>query len=70
MELMPVNQSKENGSFKYDNNISFSYTVPEYNKYLNVEYQLCTGRDFKRNGVSGCKTLNKFLKLAWEIILL
>jgi DNA-binding CsgD family transcriptional regulator len=31
---------KENGSFKYDdNNISFSYTVPEYNKYLNVEYQ-------------------------------
>lgn len=36
-----VSQSvKENGEFKYDdNNISFSYTVPEYNKYINVEYQ-------------------------------
>jgi ligand-binding sensor domain-containing protein/DNA-binding CsgD family transcriptional regulator len=36
-----VSQSiKENGSFNYDdNNISFSYTVPEYNKYINVEYQ-------------------------------
>jgi hypothetical protein len=27
----------ENGGFKYDdNNISFSYTVPEYNKYINL----------------------------------
>jgi DNA-binding CsgD family transcriptional regulator len=31
---------KKNGDFKYDdNNISISYTVPEYNKYINVEYQ-------------------------------
>jgi AraC family chitin signaling transcriptional activator len=30
----------ENGVFKYDdNNISFGYTVPEYNKYINVDYQ-------------------------------
>ena len=28
------------GEFKYDeNNISISYTVPEYNKYINTEYQ-------------------------------
>ncbi len=28
------------GSFKYDeNNISISYTVPEYNKYINAEYR-------------------------------
>ncbi|WP_264565011.1 triple tyrosine motif-containing protein [Flavobacterium sp. N3904] len=28
------------GSFKYDdNNITFGYTVPEYNKYINAEYQ-------------------------------
>jgi DNA-binding CsgD family transcriptional regulator len=31
---------QENGIFKYDdNNITFSYTVPEYNKYVNAEYQ-------------------------------
>jgi DNA-binding CsgD family transcriptional regulator/ligand-binding sensor domain-containing protein len=30
----------EEGKFKYDeNNITFSYTVPEYNKYINAEYQ-------------------------------
>ncbi len=30
----------EEGSFKYaENNITFSYTVPEYNKYINAEYQ-------------------------------
>ena len=30
----------EKGSFKYDeNNITFSYTVPEYNKYIIAEYQ-------------------------------
>ncbi len=30
----------QKGSFKYDdNNITFSYTVPEYNKYINSEYQ-------------------------------
>lgn len=36
-----INRSiQENGSFKYDdNNITFSYTVPEYNKYINAEYQ-------------------------------
>ncbi|UQD57697.1 LuxR family transcriptional regulator [Flavobacterium sp. K5-23] len=31
---------QEEGNFKYDeNNITFNYTVPEYNKYINVEYQ-------------------------------
>lgn len=36
-----INSSiSEKGSFKYDdNNISFSYTVPEYDKYINAEYQ-------------------------------
>lgn len=36
-----INRSiQESGSFKYDdNNITFSYTVPEYNKYINAEYQ-------------------------------
>ena len=30
----------ENGAFKYDqNNVAISYTVPEYNKYINAEYQ-------------------------------
>lgn len=30
----------EIGDFKYDeNNITFSYTIPEYNKYINAEYQ-------------------------------
>jgi DNA-binding CsgD family transcriptional regulator len=30
----------EKGAFTYDeNNISISYTVPEYNKYINAEYQ-------------------------------
>lgn len=28
------------GEFRYDeNNLTFSYTVPEYNKYINAEYQ-------------------------------
>jgi len=31
---------KESGEFKYDeNNIIINYTVPEYNKYINAEYQ-------------------------------
>ena len=31
---------KEEGSFTHnENNITFSYTVPEYNKYINAEYQ-------------------------------
>ncbi|MBP2284567.1 ligand-binding sensor domain-containing protein/DNA-binding CsgD family transcriptional regulator [Flavobacterium sp. CG_23.5] len=36
-----INRSiQESGSFKYDdNNITFSYTVPEYNKYINADYQ-------------------------------
>ena len=30
----------DEGEFKYDqNNITISYTVPEYNKYINTEYQ-------------------------------
>jgi hypothetical protein len=59
MELMPVNQSKK-WCFKYDdNNISFSYTVPEYNKYLNVEYQYAL-EGFQEEWSGGCKTLNKF----------
>ena len=30
----------EKGAFNYDeNNISFGYTVPDYNKYINAEYQ-------------------------------
>lgn len=34
------NSIYENGSFKNDeNNISFYYTVPEYNKYIDAEYQ-------------------------------
>ena len=36
-----VNRSMaEEGSFEYDeNNISITYTVPEYNKYINAEFQ-------------------------------
>lgn len=31
---------QEKGRFKYNqNNIAFSYTLPEYNKYINTEYQ-------------------------------
>lgn len=31
---------QEEGRFKFDeNNITFNYTVPEYNKYINAEYQ-------------------------------
>jgi AraC family chitin signaling transcriptional activator len=34
------NSIREKGSFDYDeNNIVFNYTVPEYKKYLNAEYQ-------------------------------
>jgi hypothetical protein len=58
---------KENGSFKYDdNNISFSYTVPEYNKYLNVEYHML--KDFKRNGGWSAKSSISFKNLCREII--
>ena len=39
-EALENRSIQENGSFKYDdNNITFSYTVPEYNKYINAEYQ-------------------------------
>jgi hypothetical protein len=35
-----LKQFIEEGSFDYDeNNIVFNYTVPEYKKYLNAEYQ-------------------------------
>lgn len=38
-QVVPVNIS-ENGLFNYkENNISFSYTIPEYDKYINAEYQ-------------------------------
>jgi hypothetical protein len=31
---------KEKGKFKHDeNNIAFNYTIPEYDKYINAEYQ-------------------------------
>ena len=37
----PINYSiTENGTLDHDqNNITFNYTVPEYNKYINAEYQ-------------------------------
>jgi hypothetical protein len=39
-ENFKSNSIGEEGSFDYDeNNIGFSYTVPEYKKYLNAEYQ-------------------------------
>ncbi len=34
------NSIQKEGNFKYsENNITFSYTVPEYNKYIKAEYQ-------------------------------
>ncbi len=34
------NSIQKDGNFKYsENNITFSYTVPEYNKYIKAEYQ-------------------------------
>ena len=34
------NAIKKEGNFKYnENNITFNYTVPEYNKYIKAEYQ-------------------------------
>lgn len=39
-EALTNRSIQESGSFKYDdNNITFNYTVPEYNKYINAEYQ-------------------------------
>lgn len=39
-EIYNNNSIYEEGSFKYDeNNIVFNYTVPEYNKYINAEFQ-------------------------------
>ena len=39
-EKITNNPIYEKGDFKYDeNNITISYTVPEYNKYINAEYQ-------------------------------
>ena len=38
---VPINRAfNVEGEFKYDeNNVSFNYTVPEYNKYIKAEYQ-------------------------------
>jgi hypothetical protein len=47
MKPLLVSLTKKMGSLNDDNNISFSYTVPEYNKYINVEYQ------FFIRGISG-----------------
>lgn len=39
-EQVVNNAINEEGNFKYDeNNITFNYTVPEYSKYINAEYQ-------------------------------
>jgi DNA-binding CsgD family transcriptional regulator len=39
-ETVNANVIKEDGRFSHnENNITFSYTVPEYNKYINAEYQ-------------------------------
>jgi hypothetical protein len=39
-ENFKYNSIQEEGSFYYEeNNIVFNYTVPEYKKYLNAEYQ-------------------------------
>lgn len=39
-EKMNSNSIVENGSFHHnENNLNFFFTVPEYNKYINVEYQ-------------------------------
>lgn len=41
MNESPVSQSiRDEGSFSHnDNNVTFSFTVPEYGKYINAEYQ-------------------------------
>ncbi|MGQ2983982.1 triple tyrosine motif-containing protein [Flavobacterium sp.] len=41
MNESPVSRSiKDEGSFNHnDNNVTFSFTVPEYGKYINAEYQ-------------------------------
>jgi AraC family chitin signaling transcriptional activator len=37
LKSLPISEA---GNFKYDeNNITINYTVPEYNKYINAEYQ-------------------------------
>ncbi len=39
-EVVHYNAIQEKGTYNHsENNISFSFTVPEYNKYLNPEYQ-------------------------------
>jgi hypothetical protein len=58
MKPLLVSLSKKMGSLS-DNNNSFSYTVPEYNKYINVEYQFLL-EDFRSSGVNGVPSLGKF----------
>ena len=50
----------EEGDFSYDeNNVTFSYTVPEYNKYISAEYQyLLEGSQEKWSEWSAKSTVN------------
>jgi len=54
------NSIKQEGEFKFnDNNISFSYTVPVYNKYIKTEYQyLLIGFQEKWSGWESKSTVN------------
>lgn len=50
----------DTGEFKYgDNNINFNYTIPEYNKYINAEYQyLLEGMQDKWSPLSSKSTVS------------
>lgn len=50
----------EEGQFKYtENNITFSYTIPEYNKYIDAKYQyLLEGIDEKWSQWNGKSNIN------------
>jgi DNA-binding CsgD family transcriptional regulator len=50
----------EEGQFKYaENNITFSYTIPEYNKYIDAKYQyLLEGIDDKWSQWNGKSNIN------------
>ncbi|UFH35321.1 triple tyrosine motif-containing protein [Flavobacterium acetivorans] len=55
----------EKGDFKFDdNNISFSFTVPEYNKYINVEYQYVLEGGQEEWSVWSTKSTVNFKKLS------
>ena len=51
---------KDSGEFKYlENNVSFSYTIPNYNKYINAEYQyFLEGEQNKWSDWSSKSTIN------------